>query len=180
MKELFRPFKHFFVYYLLNNIVSYIPIYVIRKNYLKLLGMTIKDKSKIDMGSYILSPSKISVDSYSHINHGSLLDGRGGLVIGESVSISYNVKLITGTHDIQSSSFNEVFKKIVIGKYVWIGVGAIVLPGVVIGEGAVVAAGSVVTKSVEPYTIVAGIPAKEISKRIKNLNYKCKMPVYFL
>jgi acetyltransferase-like isoleucine patch superfamily enzyme len=48
----------------------------------------------------------------------------------------------------------------------WICSNAIILPGVVVGKGAVIAAGAVVTKSVEPYTVVAGIPAKEIKRRL--------------
>ena len=52
-----------------------------------------------------------------------------------------------------------------IGEDVWIGYGAILLSGIVIGRGAIVAAGSVVTKDVEPYTIVAGVPAKKMGMR---------------
>ena len=52
---------------------------------------------------------------------------------------------------------------IVVGDDVWIGGGAILLPGITIGEGVVIGAGSVVTKSVNPYTIVAGNPAKILS-----------------
>ena len=49
---------------------------------------------------------------------------------------------------------------------------ALILHSVEIGEGAVVAAGAVVTKSIEPYTIVAGVPAKKIGERNKNLKYE--------
>lgn len=61
----------------------------------------------------------------------------------------------------------EAFGKggIVVGDDVWIGYGATILDGVHIGRGAVVAAGAVVTKDVEPYTIVGGVPAKPIKKR---------------
>jgi phosphonate metabolism protein (transferase hexapeptide repeat family) len=55
--------------------------------------------------------------------------------------------------------------RVVIGHDVWIGHGAIVLPGISIGHGAVIAAGAVVTKNVEPYSIVAGVPAKRIKWR---------------
>jgi phosphonate metabolism protein (transferase hexapeptide repeat family) len=55
--------------------------------------------------------------------------------------------------------------RVEIGHDVWIGHGAIVLPGVKIGHGAVIAAGAVVTKNVEPYAIVAGVPAKRIKWR---------------
>jgi phosphonate metabolism protein (transferase hexapeptide repeat family) len=57
--------------------------------------------------------------------------------------------------------------RVVIGHDVWIGHGAIVLPGVSIGHGAVVAAGAVVTKDVEPYAIVAGVPATRIKWRFE-------------
>lgn len=60
-----------------------------------------------------------------------------------------------------------------INDYVWIGANVTVLQNVKIGQGAVVCAGSVVTKDVEPYSIVAGTPARPIGKRYKQLNYKC-------
>ena len=55
--------------------------------------------------------------------------------------------------------------RVVIGHDVWIGHGAIIMPGVKIGHGAVIAAGAVVTKSVEAYAVVAGVPAKRIKWR---------------
>ena len=58
-----------------------------------------------------------------------------------------------------------------IGNYAWIASGVTVLPGIAIGEGAVIATGSVVTKNVEPYTIVAGVPAKKIGNRSRDLRY---------
>lgn len=59
-------------------------------------------------------------------------------------------------------------KDVTIGNNTWFGHNAIVLPGVHIGDGAIIGAGSVVTKDVEPYTIVAGNPAKVIRKRFKD------------
>jgi acetyltransferase-like isoleucine patch superfamily enzyme len=171
---LFKYIYYFFAGFFQNNIIQKIPIYSFRKLYMKILGMKIGKKSVINMDQYILRNDRIVIDKYSHINRKCLLDGRGGLFIGESVSISFEVKLMTGSHKINSESFLGDFKPINIDDYVWIGVGAIVLPGCKIGKGAVVAAGSVVTKNVEPYSIVAGIPSKEIGKRDANLNYKCK------
>ena len=55
---------------------------------------------------------------------------------------------------------------------VWLGSNVIVLPGVHIGEGAVCCAGCVVTKDVEPYSVVAGIPAKKVSERSRDLIYE--------
>jgi phosphonate metabolism protein (transferase hexapeptide repeat family) len=56
-------------------------------------------------------------------------------------------------------------KRVIVGHDVWIGHGAVVMPGISIGHGAVVAAGAVVTKSVEPYAVVAGVPARRIKWR---------------
>lgn len=56
-------------------------------------------------------------------------------------------------------------KRVTIGHDVWIGHGSVVMPGISIGHGAVVAAGAVVTKDVEPYAIVAGVPARRIKWR---------------
>lgn len=102
------------------------------------------------------------------------LDARGGLYIGDSVSVSHGVMLMTGSHDINAVNFSVNYLPIRIGDYVWIGCAAIVLQNVTIGKGAVVAAGSVVTKDVPPYCIVAGIPAQVIGKRNENLDYKCE------
>ena len=66
-----------------------------------------------------------------------------------------------------------IFKPIVINDYAWLGVGCTVLQGVEIGKGAIVAAGSVVTKSVPPFDIVAGVPARKIGIRRKDLDYHC-------
>jgi maltose O-acetyltransferase len=61
---------------------------------------------------------------------------------------------------------------VIIGDHVWIAYRAVILPGVTIGEGAVVAAGAVVTRDVEPFPIVAGVPAKKIGERNRNLDYQ--------
>lgn len=102
-----------------------------------------------------------------------MLDARGGLTIGNSVSISHNVVIMTGGHKANSETFEGEHLPIDIADYVWIGCNAVVLKGLTIGKGAIVAAGAVVTKNVEPYTIVGGVPASVIGHRNQNLHYKC-------
>ncbi len=89
------------------------------------------------------------------------------LVIGNRVSVAPRVTLILAS-DSNWSKLNEIIPpkegKIVLQDDCWIGAGAIILPDITIGEMSVVGAGSVVTKDVPPYTIVAGVPAKEIRK----------------
>lgn len=64
-------------------------------------------------------------------------------------------------------------QRITIGNDVWIGAGVILLDGVSIGDGAIIAAGAVVTADVQPYTIVGGVPAKEIRKRFTEEQINC-------
>ena len=94
-----------------------------------------------------------------------MLDARrGGIIVGENVQLGNSVCLWTGSHNYNDPYFRSTAQKrgpITIGNRSWIGPGATILHSVNIGEGAVIAAGAVVTKDVEPFSIVAGIPAKK-------------------
>jgi maltose O-acetyltransferase len=121
----------------------------------------------------------INIGKNTAINRKCYLDSRGGLNIGDNVSISPEVHLITAQHDINDSSFGFVTAPVVLEDYVFIGTRAIILPGVHLGKGCVVASGAVVTKSFPDYSVIAGVPAKFISSRNKELNYSCKwMPPF--
>lgn len=90
--------------------------------------------------------------------------------IGSHCMISYNVCIRTLTHeysrvDIPMKKQPHIEKDVVIKDDVWIGFGAIIMPGVNIGEGCVIGAGAVVTKNCEPYGVYVGVPAKLIKKR---------------
>lgn len=171
--------KAFITEYTTNSLLPLIPFWTIRKGFLKMVKTKIGKKSVIMMSNYIIAPNHLSLGNYTHINRGCTLDARGNLTIGNNVSISYNVSLMTGGHDVNSSLFQGVYLPIVIEDYVWIGVNSTVLQGVTIGKGAVIAAGSVVTKDVAPYTIVGGIPARKIGERNNNLDYHCIWDVPF-
>lgn len=80
--------------------------------------------------------------------------------------IGKDVYLLTGSHDIGSSTFDLVTRPITIGQGCWIATASTILPGVSIGDYSVVAAGSVVVKSIEEHSVVGGNPAKFIKKRI--------------
>lgn len=156
-----------------NTLINKIPSRTVRKTFYKVLGMKIGKKSVIFRRADVLSPEKIVIDNRVSIGWFCHLDGRGGLKIGSDTNISSYVKIITGSHDINSEDFVKgVFKPVNIGNHVWICTGAIILPGVTIGNGAVIAAGAVVTKDVSPFSVVGGVPAKEISKRKNDLNYE--------
>jgi acetyltransferase-like isoleucine patch superfamily enzyme len=98
------------------------------------------------------------------------LDGRGTLRIGNNVNISSYTIIEAGSHHFVT--FADHYAPIVIEDHVWVGTRALILQGVTVGEGAIVAAGSVVTRSVPPYTIVAGVPARKIGERPKEIAYR--------
>ena len=171
-------FTHSFILeYMVNSIIPHIPFWSWRRAYLRLIGMKIGKGSFIMKKNYLINANRISVGEHTHINTQCILDGRGGITIGSSVSISHRVNIMTGSHDYKSRNFQGTFKPIVIEDYAWIGVGATILQGVTIGKGAVVCAGAVVTKDVQDYAVVAGVPAQIIEFRPEDLDYKCKWDV---
>jgi len=104
------------------------------------------------------------------VNVGSYLSGEGGLIISNDVMIGPHVCVLSAGHAIHRDdpiiARNRITEgPIRIGSGAWIGGGAIILEGVVIGEGAVVGAGGVVTRSVPPFAVVVGNPARVIHYR---------------
>jgi len=87
------------------------------------------------------------------------------ITVGGHVTLSREVFLCTASHDITSPHMELVTAPIVIGDNAWVCARAFIGPGVTIGEGAVVAACAVVTKDVEPWTVVWGNPAQFIKRR---------------
>ena len=115
------------------------------------------------------------------------------LYIGDYVCIGAEAIILMGgnnTHRMDWFSSYPAYEKLtecyrgkgdtVIGDGVWIGMRAMIMPGITIGEGAVVAAGSIVVKDVAPYTVVGGNPAREIKKRFADdvINRLLKLKLY--
>jgi len=130
--------------------------------------------SVIYYATELRDPSKISIGHHSVIGDHSILDGRNGIVIGNNVVLATNVRIRTEQHDHIDPWFRcstQSHGPVRIGDRAWIGSHAIILHSVSIGEGAVVAADAVVTHDIPPYTIVAGIPAKQVGNRTNDLRY---------
>jgi maltose O-acetyltransferase len=134
--------------------------------------MKVARGAKIEGGCVVWGPSRITIGEGAVINRSVVLDGRFPLEIGANASISVQTIILTLEHDLFSPDFASVGAPVSIGSRAFIGARAMILPGVTIGEGAAVAAGAVVTKDVEAYTIVAGVPAKPIGSRPRNLTYQ--------
>jgi acetyltransferase-like isoleucine patch superfamily enzyme len=160
--------------------------------YLKLHSVKVDWSTTVDpTASLEPSDGSIHIGASTYIDRGVVIRGLGGkIVVGNNCSINaYTVLIGGGPISIHSNvriaphvvivASNHVFKDpnrlikdqgltckgIVIHDDVWIGAGSQILDGVTIGRGAVIGAGSVVNKSVHPLAVVAGVPAKEITRR---------------
>jgi len=130
------------------------------------------------MGAFFVW-NHITIGENSIINRQCYLDGRVGVEIGNNVSISPQVMVLSLTHDKNSPYFATIPGKVTIEDYTWIGSRAIILQGVTLGRGCVVAAGAVVTKDVAPFCVIGGIPAKPIGTRNPNLEYTLNYQPWF-
>jgi maltose O-acetyltransferase len=174
-----RQFFSALTVYGYNSFVTHVPSFVLRTLYLrKILRIKVGQGAAIHMGCFFTG-KQISIGRNSVVNRNCYLDGRAGLSIGDNVSISPEVYIMSLTHDCQDRRFPEVGKRVVISDNVWIGARAIILPGVQLSKGCVVGAGSVVTKGFDPFSIVAGVPARRIGERNHDTDYSLRYFTYF-
>jgi maltose O-acetyltransferase len=156
-----------------NRIVGHLPSHALRKFfYRSVMKIEIGERSYIFCRARFDTRGEFRMGSHSTINEECRLDNRGGITIGDNVSISPQVCILTADHDPQSPTFAGRQRPVRIDDHAFIGTRAIILPGITIGRGAVVAAGAVVTREVAPLAIVAGSPAKEIGRRDPTLDYR--------
>lgn len=159
---------------LLFFLIGYCPSHHVRMFFYKyIFRINIGKKVVIYYGLEIRKPTQLFIGDGTIIGDNCILDARNRIEIGSNVNFSSQVALWTMQHDPQSESFgcNNQNCQITIGDRAWLSMRCIILPGVTIGEGAVVAAGAVVTKSVPPFTIVGGVPARVIGNRNPNICY---------
>lgn len=175
-----RRFMKAFLFYLYNGFFTNFPSYKFRTFYLRhILKIEIGKHTSIHMGCFF-SGNKISIGDNTVVARKCYLDGRTGFIrIKNNVSIAPETYILSMTHQVNSPIFDTVSKDVTIDDYVWIGARVMILPGVNAGKGSVLGAGAVVTKNVEPYTIVAGSPAKKIGERSKELDYSLSYFPYF-
>lgn len=157
-----------YIYYpitLFRNVcINKIPSRHFRRLIDRLLGARFGEKSFLFRRVEVLFPKGLWIHDYSNVGWFTLLDARGGIEIGSNVTIASYCKLITGSHDINTPNFKAKFLPITVGDYAWICTGATICQNVHIGEGAVVAAGAVVTRDVEPYTVVGGYQQDRLAR----------------
>ncbi len=129
-------------------------------------------KTRISDTVFFYHQENIKISNNVFVWHYSIIDGTGSIEIGEGTQVGAWVGIFTHSSHIsiriygnhyqevpESEKKGYVVKPVKIGKYVFIGAGAIIFPGVEIGDGALISAGAFVTKNVKPFDIVSGSPA---------------------
>lgn len=128
-----------------------------------------RGRAKFENGIYISNGTNLSIGEHTRINEDVFMQGE--IVIGNYVMIAPKVSIYTRTHVFEKVDVPMLLqgdtetKAVVIEDDVWIGINAVILPGITIGKGAIIGANAVVTTNVKAYTIVGGVPAKFIRNR---------------
>lgn len=156
--------------YFANLVIGLLPNNALPKfkaSLLRWAGVKVGQNVEIFQGFKIQGVGEVEIGKSAFLGHDVLLmvNEGGKIVIGDNVCISSRVIAVTGFHEFTPKeqrilSRTGTSSDIRIERGACTGVGAIILPGVKIGEMAFIAAGAVVTRDVEPYTMVAGSPAK--------------------
>lgn len=135
--------------------------------------IVIEDNVRIDRGVRILSANKsqILLGEGCRLGLYSVLNGGDSITIGKKSLVSGFVYLQTSMHSytnknehVQDQGYSH--SPVELGDDSWLGTHVVILPGVTIGEGSVVGSNAVVTKTIQPYQVVAGIPAKSLKSRM--------------
>jgi len=132
---------------------------------LRLFGARIHPTARVHRGCTIYSPARLTLGERSTLGKGVHCLCVDEIRLDADVTVSQEAFLCTAGHDVDDPARPLTTAPIHLGRGSWVFVRAIILPGVSLGEGAVAAAGAVVAKSVPPYAIVAGNPARVIRER---------------
>ena len=171
-------FKSSVVWIILNRWVRNIPFWTIRKLFYRIFGMKIGKKARIGIGTYVIRPRRIVIGERSVINQNCYLDARGGLFIGQDVSISVGTKFISATHDPDNEDFAYKEGAIEVKDNVWTGADAIILNDTVLEKGTVIGAGCVFKGQSVEDGIYVGNPAKLLRNR-RASDYRLNYKTYF-
>ena len=132
-----------------------------------------RNRTRISDTAFIYHPENVHIADNVFVWHHTILDGTGGLEIGEGAQIGAWVGIFTHSSHIAIRLYGDHYQEVPeaekqgyptapvkIGRYVFVGAGAKILPGVTIGDGALISAGAQVSKDVDAFQIVSGNPAQ--------------------
>jgi acetyltransferase-like isoleucine patch superfamily enzyme len=166
IKSIYHTFLHVFFKPIFETRNTNCPIVFRIFFYQKILGINRQAYWPVHFTSRVTGVENIfvGVSSAPGLSPGCYIQGIGKIYIGGYTFVGPNVGIISANHDIYDLR-NHQKGDVRIGSYCWIGMNAIVLPGVELGDFTIVGAGSVVTKSFsEGYCVIAGNPAKLVRK----------------
>ena len=169
---------YFFGLALLNALHGCLP-FCLRPALYRICSFDIARSATLQGGVRFFHVGRLKVGEDSLVNRDVYLDNRGGLTIGKHVSIAHGTRIYTMGHDVHQALFPIKSSPVFIEDYSVVFAGAMIMPGVTLAEGCVVMAGSVVTKSVAPYRIVGGNPARDIGPRNCSPAYRLKRRFWF-
>jgi acetyltransferase-like isoleucine patch superfamily enzyme len=166
---LFSQFEAF-VFWLVGGVPG-APGFALRSLAYKVVFKRLGGFCWVQPGVTIVQANRLSVGKHFGCNTGTYINAIGGIDLGDYVLLGSNVTISSGMHPIEGRTppifaRPSIAKRIVIEDDVWIGAGAVIMPGVTIRQGTVVGANAVVTKDTEPYGVYVGAPARRIRDRI--------------
>lgn len=118
-----------------------------------------------------IGSTKVVISRGAFVNHGAFIDGAASVVIGRDVSIGPQVTILTGSHEVGTSTKRagaDIARPVWIGDGAWIGAQALLLPGIHVGHGTVVAAGAVVVADCDDNSLYVGNPARKVKTYSSN------------
>lgn len=156
-----------FIYVLLFR-TSPRPLHVWRSMLLRLFGAKMGPDCHIYPKAVIWAPWNLICEDVVGVADEAIIYNPSPITLESHCIISQQAYLCGATHDYDDPTFPMISRPITVGRYAWICARATVLLGVTVGEGAVLGLGSVASKNLEPWTVYAGLPAKEIRERKKH------------
>jgi len=152
-----------------------LPGFALRNLVYRLLFRRLGGFAWVQPGVTFVQTDRLEVGRMAGINTGAYINAVGGVTLGDYVLIGSNVTISSGRHEIDGR-LPPIFARpttpdpIRIEDDVWIGAGAVILPGVTLRRGSVVGANSVVNRSTQEYEVVFGAPARRIRSRDRSRN----------
>ena len=161
-----------------------LPLSGLKIRVLRLMGIKIMQPVFLDGGFSCFSPKNISIAQCCSFGHNNKFWAFNKITIGPYVQTAIGLTLIAGSHKTENYEPLSENQEIIIEGENWIGANVTIIGGVTVGRGSIIAAGAVVTKSIPPYSIAGGIPAKVIKKREPSASvhssFGCYVPDVFV
>ncbi|HWU03559.1 MAG TPA: hypothetical protein VN222_12540, partial [Novosphingobium sp.] len=143
------------------------PLHPWRRFLLRLFGARMGHRADVRGSSRVWYPAHLDMADGALIGPDCNCYNQAPIRLGRHALISQGVHLCSGTHDIDSETFQLVARPIEIGDHAWIAADAFIAPGTVVGEGAVVGGAAVAHGRLEPWTVYVGNPCRPLRARAR-------------